>query len=53
MLQTETDSICRFCKQSDETVEHIILACPILAKERYIKRHDIVYAQLHASICKE
>ena len=26
------------CKQLDETVEHI--ACPILAKEQYIKRHD-------------
>jgi hypothetical protein len=29
-----------FLKQFDETVEHIISACPIKAKERQIKRHD-------------
>jgi hypothetical protein len=28
-------------------------ACPILAKEQYIKRHDRVRAQLHFDICKE
>jgi hypothetical protein len=34
-------------------VEHIISACPILAKEQYIKRHDSVCVQLHFNICKE
>ena len=24
----------------DETIDHIISACPILVKEQYIKRHD-------------
>ena len=47
MLQTETDSKCRLCKQFDEMVEHVISACPILAKEQYITRHDRVCAQLH------
>jgi hypothetical protein len=28
-------------------------ACPILAKEQYIKRHDRVRAQPHYNICKE
>jgi len=37
---------------SDETVEHIT-ACPILAREQYIKRHDSVCAQLQFNICKE
>ena len=23
-------------------MEHIILTCPILAKEQYIKRHDMI-----------
>jgi hypothetical protein len=53
ILNTETDSKCRLCKQFDETIEHIIPACPILAKERYIKRHDRKCAQLHLNICKE
>jgi hypothetical protein len=45
--ETETDSQCRLCQKSDETIQHIISACPILATEQYIKRHDRVCAQLH------
>jgi len=52
-LNTETDSKCRLRQQFDETIDHIISACPILAKEQYIKRHDRVCAQLHFNICKE
>jgi len=53
ILNTETDSKCRLCQQFDEIIYHIISACPILAKEQYIKRHDSVCAQLHFNICKE
>jgi len=53
ILNTETDSKCRLCQHFDETVYHIISACPILAKEQYIKRHDRVCAQPHFNICKE
>jgi hypothetical protein len=52
ILHTETDSKCRLCQQFEETVDHIMSACPILAKEQYIKRHDRVCAQ-HFNICKE
>ena len=38
ILNTETGSKCRLCQQFDETADHIISACPILAKEQYIKR---------------
>ena len=31
-------------------IGHIISACPILAKEQYIKRYDRVCAQLHFNI---
>ena len=40
ILSTETDSKCRLCEQFDETIDRIISACPILAKEQYTKRHD-------------
>ena len=53
ILSTETDSKCRLCQQFDETVDHIISACPILAKEQYTKRHGRVCAQLHFNIYKE
>jgi hypothetical protein len=36
ILNTETDSKCRVCQRFDETIDHTILACPILAKEQYI-----------------
>jgi hypothetical protein len=32
---------------------HITSACPILAKEQYIKGHDRVCAHLHFNISKE
>ena len=51
-MNTETDRKYRPCQQFDKTIDHIISACPILAKEQYIKRHDGVSAQLHFNICK-
>ena len=53
ILHTETESKCRLCQQYDETIDHIISACPILAKEQYVKQHDKVSAQIHFNICKE
>jgi len=52
-LNTETDSKCRLCQQFYDTLDHITSACPILAKEQYIKRHDRLCAQLHFNISKE
>jgi hypothetical protein len=52
ILNTETDNKCRLCQRFDETIDHIISACPILAKEQYIKRHNRVCAQQHVNICK-
>ena len=53
ILNTETDSKCRLCQQFDETIDYIISACPILAKEQYIKIRDRVCVQLYFNICKE
>jgi len=53
ILNAETNSKCRLCQQFDEKIDHIIPACPVLAKEQYIKRHARVCAQLHFQICKE
>jgi Ni,Fe-hydrogenase III component G len=37
ILNTEKDSKCSLCHQFDDTIDHIISACLILAKEQYIK----------------
>ena len=49
MLHTETDSKCRLCQQFDEKTDHVISACPTLAKKQYIKN----MTQLHFNICKK
>jgi len=46
------NSTCRLCQVFDETIYYITLACPILAKEQYVKKHDGMCAQLHFYICK-
>jgi dGTP triphosphohydrolase len=53
ILNTQTDSKGRLCQQFVETIDHIISAYPMLAKEQYIKSHDRVRAELHFNICKE
>ena len=52
-MNTETDSKCRLCQQFDETIDRIMSACPVLAKEQYIKRLDTVSTQLRFNIYKE
>jgi hypothetical protein len=37
ILQRATDSKCRVCRKFNETIGHIISACPILPKEQYTK----------------
>jgi hypothetical protein len=51
MLQT--DSKCRHCQRFGETVDNIISVCLILAKERYIKRYDTVWAELDCTCARK
>jgi len=53
ILNIGRDSKCRLCQQFDEKIDHIMSACPILAKDQYLKRYDIVCAQIHFNIRKE
>jgi hypothetical protein len=36
IVNRETDSKCRLCQPFNGTIDHIISACPILAKEQYV-----------------
>src|SRR5215470_16705623 len=40
ILKEEIESKCRLCKQYEETIDHLISGCPILAKNEYVMRHD-------------
>ena len=43
----------RMCSQHEETVDHIVSGCEVLAKTEYISRHNNAAAYLHWSICKD
>jgi hypothetical protein len=52
ILKEEIESKYRLCKQHEETIDHLTSGCPILAKNKYLIRHDKVCSHLHYSICK-
>ncbi|CAH3171077.1 unnamed protein product [Porites lobata] len=49
----QVESKCRLCSQHEETVDHIVSGCEVLAKTKYISRHNNAAAYLHWSICKD
>jgi hypothetical protein len=40
ILKEEIESRCRLYKEYEETIDHLTLGCPILAKNKHIIRHD-------------
>ena len=51
--KTVKDGKCRICGKFDETIQHLIAACPVLAKVEYIDRHNKVASFIHWKICQE
>ena len=47
------DPKCRLCGGKDETVEHLVSACPKLAQSEYKLRHDKVASIVHWHLCKK
>ena len=45
-------AICRMCNEFEETIDHIVAGCPVLANTEYIQRHDKAAGYLHWRICK-
>jgi hypothetical protein len=52
ILKEEIESRRRLCEEYEETIDHLSLGYPILAKNEYVIRHDKVCTHLHYSICK-
>ena len=50
IMKTSHDTKCRLCKEKDETVAHLLSACPKLAGSEYIRRHNEVAKILHHGI---
>ena len=52
VLHSSNDSLCRWCHSSDETIFHVLSACPALAPTEYLERHNSVASLLHKHICE-
>ena len=52
-LRQKEESKCTMCSQHEETVDHIVSGCEVLAKTEFISRHDKAAACLHWNICQD
>ena len=52
IMKTGNDSNCRFCGKYQETVDHLVAGCPVLAKREYLVRHNKVASYMHWKICQ-
>jgi len=44
--------ICRVCHEQEETIQHLLSGCSVLASTSYIERHNMVGRVLHWHLCK-
>ena len=52
VMKATGDDKCRYCHEKQETIDHLVSGCPVLAKSEYILRHNKVAQHLHWQICK-
>ena len=52
VIKNGADPRCGICTQYDETIDHLISGCPILAPNEYLNRHNRVAKYIHWKICK-
>ena len=52
ILKSAQSDNCRLCLGQSETVDHIVSACPVLAKHEYLERHNRVCSYIHWHMCK-
>eukprot|EP00957_Ditylum_brightwellii_P171294 13039699-Ditylum_brightwellii.AAC.1 len=53
IFKLDCSPLCRLCQQKDETVWHIVSACPKLAGMKYTKHHNDVVRYVHWNLLKE
>lgn len=53
ILKQGNSAKCRLCKTEDETIQHIISGCEILANKEYKNRHNTICRYVHWILSKE
>ena len=44
--------LCRLCHEHEETIQHVLAGCPVLASTSYLHRHNMVARVVHWHLCK-
>ena len=44
--------LCRICFEHEETIQHVLAGCSVLAKTSYIQHHNMVARVVHWHLCK-
>ena len=52
ILKDGAEPNCRLCTEKEETVDHIISACPTIVNREYLQRHDRVAKFIHGTLRK-
>ena len=52
ILGQDCDGKCRMCHVCNETVDHLMSGCPVLAANDYTWRHDRIGKYIHLQLCK-
>ena len=52
ILHEDVDGSCRLCHHCDETLDHLLSSCEVLAKTEYITRHNNVARYVHWCLCR-
>ena len=52
IIKDGTNPKCMMCDEFEQTIDHIVVGCPVLAKTEYIQRHDKAAGSIHWIICK-
>ena len=53
ILKAAVDGNCRMCGQYQETVDHLVAGCKVLANHQYKQRHNQVAKRVHWALCQK
>ena len=51
--KSQKDTLCRMCKETDESIDHAVSGCSKLAKKEYKRRHDNLGKIVHYKLARK
>ena len=51
IMGSQVSVMCRLCGEQEETIQHVLAGCSVLAPTCYLSRHNLVARTLHWHLC--